>query len=78
MIWSMDLDDFSNHCRTGKYPLVNSIVKELEGYKVKLEYRGPHEGTAGAGTKGAKKDRKRKVFKIQNDPYLVTVSKIRV
>ena len=57
MIWSMDLDDFTNHCRTGKYPLVNSIVSELEGYKVKLEYQGPHEGTAG-GSKAAKKDRK--------------------
>nr|CAD7454426.1 unnamed protein product [Timema tahoe] len=43
MIWSVDMDDFRGHCGTGKYPLINAMRQELDGYSVKLEYDGPYE-----------------------------------
>lgn len=45
MIWSIDMDDFRGQCGTGKYPLINSMKKELESYSVKLEYDGPYESS---------------------------------
>ncbi|PSN31011.1 putative chitinase 10, partial [Blattella germanica] len=49
MIWSVDMDDFRGQCGTGKYPLINAMRQELEGYTVKLQYDGPYEGTGGGG-----------------------------
>lgn len=43
MIWSVDMDDFRGQCGSGKYPLIQAMRQELEGYKVKLEYDGPFE-----------------------------------
>ncbi|CAH0564615.1 unnamed protein product [Brassicogethes aeneus] len=43
MIWSIDMDDFRGSCGSGKYPLINAMRQELDGYKVKLEYDGPYE-----------------------------------
>jgi chitinase len=57
MIWSVDMDDFRGQCGTGKYPLINAMRQELEGYTVKLEYDGPYEGSAGGGAYTTK-DRK--------------------
>jgi chitinase len=57
MIWSVDMDDFRGQCGTGKYPLINAMRQELEGYTVKLEYDGPYEGTGGGGAYTTK-DRK--------------------
>ena len=56
MIWSVDMDDFRGQCGTGKYPLINAMRQELEGYAVKLEYDGPYEGTGGGAY--TTKDRK--------------------
>lgn len=58
MVYSLDADDFTNLCGIGKYPLLSSILEELGDYKVKLEYNGPYEGSAGGGGSKAKKDRK--------------------
>ncbi|KAI4456666.1 chitinase [Holotrichia oblita] len=49
MIWSVDMDDFRGRCGGGKYPLINAMRQELEGYKVKLEYSGPYESSAPIG-----------------------------
>lgn len=40
MVWSVDMDDFGGRCGSGKYPLVNALKSELDGYKVSLEYDG--------------------------------------
>jgi chitinase len=40
MVWSIDMDDFSNRCGSGKYPLLTALKSELDGYKVTLEYDG--------------------------------------
>lgn len=50
MVWSVDLDDFRGYCGTGKYPLLKSMSKELEGYTVELKYDGPYETPRGDGT----------------------------
>lgn len=58
MIWSVDMDDFRGSCGTGKYPLLNAMTKELEDYRVALEYEGPYE-SSNPGAKGyTTKDRK--------------------
>ncbi|CAG9812647.1 unnamed protein product, partial [Phaedon cochleariae] len=49
MIWSVDMDDFRGSCGSGKYPLINAMRQELEGYKVKLEYNGPYESSISTG-----------------------------
>lgn len=43
MIWSVDMDDFRGQCGSGKFPLINAMKQELDGYKVKLDYSGPYE-----------------------------------
>ena len=50
MVWSVDLDDFRGYCGTGKYPLLKSLTKELEGYMVELKYKGPYETPRGDGS----------------------------
>lgn len=57
MIWSVDMDDFRGSCGAGKYPLIKAMKKELQSYKVKLEYDGPYESTLRNG-KYTTKDRK--------------------
>lgn len=57
MIWSVDMDDFRGRCGGGKYPLINAMRQELEGYKVRLEYSGPYESSAPIG-QYTTKDRK--------------------
>lgn len=49
MVWSVDMDDFRGTCGTGKFPLMNAMRQELEGYTVKLEYDGPYETSNPAG-----------------------------
>lgn len=49
MVWSVDMDDFRGSCGTGKFPLMNSMRQELEGYTVKLEYDGPYETSNPSG-----------------------------
>jgi chitinase len=43
MVYAIDMDDFSGRCGAGKYPLLNTLNTELDGYKVELEYDGPYE-----------------------------------
>lgn len=43
MVWSIDMDDFSGRCGSGKFPLLTALNAELEDYKVDLEYEGPYE-----------------------------------
>lgn len=57
MIWSVDMDDFRGSCGAGRYPLIKTMKKELQDYKVKLEYEGPYESTSRNG-KYTTKDRK--------------------
>lgn len=57
MVWSIDMDDFSGRCGSGKFPLLTSLHTELEGYKVDLEYDGPYESYNPRG-KYTTKDRK--------------------
>lgn len=56
MVWSIDMDDFSGRCGSGKYPLLKALNQELEGYKVNLEYDGPYE-THGPHLQYTTKDR---------------------
>lgn len=63
MIWSIDMDDFRGSCGSGKYPLINAMRQELEGYKVKLEYDGPYETSVSSG-QYTTKDRKYIILKI--------------
>ncbi|KAB7501503.1 putative chitinase 1 [Armadillidium nasatum] len=32
MIWSLDLDDFTNRCGTEAYPLLKTVNRVLRGY----------------------------------------------
>lgn len=57
MIWSIDMDDFRGHCSEEKYPLINSMKQELQGYRVKLAYEGPFESSSPSG-QYTTKDRK--------------------
>ena len=43
MVWSVDLDDFRGYCGTGKFPLIKAMRKEMEGYLVEWNYKGPYE-----------------------------------
>jgi chitinase len=64
MIWSVDMDDFRGSCGTGKYPLLNAMTKELEDYRVALEYEGPYE-SSNPGAKGyTTKDREYLAVKL--------------
>ncbi|XP_063916520.1 probable chitinase 10 [Zophobas morio] len=49
MIWSVDMDDFRGSCGSGKYPLINAMRQEIDGYKVKLEFDGPYETSISSG-----------------------------
>lgn len=57
MVYAIDMDDFGGRCGAGKYPLLNTIKTELDGYKVDLEYDGPYESYSPNG-KYTTKDRK--------------------
>lgn len=57
MIWSVDMDDFRGSCGSGKYPLINAMRQELEGYRVRLQFKGPFE-TSNANGRYTTKDRK--------------------
>jgi hypothetical protein len=57
MIWSVDMDDFKGSCGTGKYPLMNAMRQELDGYTVKLQYDGPYESSRPANSQYTTKDR---------------------
>lgn len=46
MVWSIDMDDFRGTCGSGKYPLMQAMKQELDGYSVKLEYDGPYESSS--------------------------------
>lgn len=46
MVWSIDMDDFRGSCGPEKYPLMQAMKQELEGYTVKLEYDGPYESSS--------------------------------
>lgn len=60
MVWSIDMDDFSGRCGSGKFPLLKSLNAEMEGYKVGLEYEGPYESYKPGG-KYTTKDREFKI-----------------
>lgn len=70
MVWSVDMDDFSGRCGSGKFPLLSALNNELEGYKVDLEYDGPYESYNPRG-KYTTKDRKL----IENDGFLKLLHK---
>ncbi|XP_039299675.1 endochitinase-like [Nilaparvata lugens] len=57
MVWSVDMDDFRGSCGTGKFPLMNAMRQELEGYTVKLEYDGPFESSHPSSSAYTTKDR---------------------
>lgn len=59
MVWSIDMDDFSGRCGSGKYPLLKSLNEELSDYKVSLEFEGPYESHISGG-QYTTKDRKLK------------------
>lgn len=46
MVWSIDMDDFRGTCGNGKYPLMEAMKTELDGYSVRLEYDGPYESSS--------------------------------
>lgn len=62
MVWSIDMDDFSGRCGSGKFPLLKALNQELEGYKVPLEYDGPYESH---GPRGAYTTKDRKFYNIR-------------
>lgn len=66
MVWSIDMDDFTGRCGSGKYPLLKALNTELEGYKVSLEYDGPYEtqGPRGAYTTKNRKSNRAPPFSI--------------
>lgn len=64
MIWSVDMDDFRGSCGSGKYPLINAMRQELEGYKVKLEYDGPYETSISSGQYTTKDRELRSYLKV--------------
>jgi chitinase len=68
MVYAIDMDDFGNRCGSGKYPLLNTIKTELDGYKVDLEYDGPYESYNPNG-KYTTKDRKK--FNLNSFIYLI-------
>ncbi|XP_075234826.1 endochitinase-like [Lycorma delicatula] len=35
MVWSVVMEDFRGACGTGKFPLMNAMGQELDGYTVK-------------------------------------------
>lgn len=72
-MWSIDMDDFSGRCGSGKYPLVNALRNELEGYKVRLEFDGPYEAYKPGG-KYTTKDRK--LHLVFNFKITLTINKI--
>ncbi|XP_075237075.1 endochitinase-like [Lycorma delicatula] len=41
MVWSVVTEDFRGSRGTGKFPLMNAMGQELDGYTVKSEYDGP-------------------------------------
>ena len=47
MVWTLDMDDSKNYCGAEKYPLMKKINEELQGYRVKLEYKGPFDTSGG-------------------------------
>lgn len=69
MVWSIDMDDFSGRCGSGKYPLLTALNEELSSYKVKLEYDGPYE-TYNPRGQYTTKDRKSRylLHPFQNPP----------
>lgn len=56
MVWSIDMDDFRGSCGSEKYPLMQAMKQELDGYSVRLEYEGPYESSL--NTLYTTKDRK--------------------
>jgi chitinase len=66
MVWSIDMDDFSGRCGGGKYPLLNALNNELDGYKVALEFDGPYESYNPRGAYTTK-DRKSTRILIKSD-----------
>lgn len=69
MVWSIDMDDFSGRCGSGKYPLLNVLNSELKDYKVALEYDGPYESF---GPRGAYTTKDRKSL----DQLMLSIGKI--
>lgn len=59
MVWSVDMDDFSGKCGSGRYPLLAALNSELKDYKVALEYDGPFESY---GPRGAYTTKDREFF----------------
>lgn len=79
MVYAIDMDDFGGRCGAGKYPLLNTLKTELDGYKVDLEYDGPYESYNPNG-KYTTKDRKiesvRKFQKKKLKIFLSTANEV--